>query len=263
MKKILLLFLLLLTLFPSAVAYYGVSPYAYCAGDPVNRRDVDGKDARVTIDGNNITISAAIVLTGPNATDELAGVYRDGLEKTWGKLKSFTDANGKAYNVSFQFEVSVDNSIDLDKGVNVPEQDGYHNYMQVVNVQYENGSSNYASSGVNKQTGYTGHIRAYGVNFMSLAETNPMSHEFGHMLGLVDRYSYLIPETKAYPIADEGWEGQIMAEDAGAGTASVRSITGVLVPLLYYHHYLNSAGVASWSFLRNYHLGNTYYKEKK
>lgn len=42
MKKILLLFLLLLTLSPSAVAYYGVSPYAYCAGDPVNRRDVDG-----------------------------------------------------------------------------------------------------------------------------------------------------------------------------------------------------------------------------
>lgn len=39
---------------PNAEDYYGISPYAYCAGDPVNRVDPDGKDYWSTNDPDEI-----------------------------------------------------------------------------------------------------------------------------------------------------------------------------------------------------------------
>ena len=68
-----------------AEKYYGISPYAYCGGDPVNFGDYSGKDATVTITGSNITISACIVLTGSNATEELAKISKKWASKRNGE----------------------------------------------------------------------------------------------------------------------------------------------------------------------------------
>ena len=82
---------------PMAEKYYGISPYAYCGGDPVNFGDYSGKDATVTITGSDITISACIVLTGSNATEELAKIYQMGIEKEWGAVKMKKQRSNSKY----------------------------------------------------------------------------------------------------------------------------------------------------------------------
>ena len=242
---------------PLSEKYYGISPYVYCAGDPVNRGDYDGKDAQVLFEGNNITISAEIVLTGKNATKELAEIFQKGLEEIWGELSSFTDEDGNLYNICFDLNVTANPDIDIDNG-SIPQPDGYHNYMQVVNESYINGSNENAQSGVNLKTGYTGHIRSYGRN-MSLLFDNPMPHEFGHMIGLIDRYYRKGNNSFALP----GWNGQIMAEPAGVGIADNQSISGVLNPLIQVNKALTSWSQPSWTQSFFLHLGNRYYKERK
>ena len=81
----------------NAEKYYGISPYAYCGGDPVNFGDYSGKDATVTITGSDITISACIVLTGSNATEELAKIYQMGIEKEWGAVKMKKQRSNSKY----------------------------------------------------------------------------------------------------------------------------------------------------------------------
>ena len=44
------------TIDPLAEKYYHISPYAYCAGDPVNLVDPDGRKIRVTGDQQNTTL---------------------------------------------------------------------------------------------------------------------------------------------------------------------------------------------------------------
>jgi RHS repeat-associated protein len=73
------------------------SPYSYCMGDPVNLGDYNGRDATVTITGSDITISACIVLTGSNATEELAKIYQMGIEKEWGAVKMKKQRSNSKY----------------------------------------------------------------------------------------------------------------------------------------------------------------------
>ena len=53
MKRRRLFFIAIISLMAfDAVAWYGVSPYAYCAGDPVNFVDPDGQNPIYDTDGN-------------------------------------------------------------------------------------------------------------------------------------------------------------------------------------------------------------------
>ena len=61
---------------------YGISPYAYCGGDPVNFGDYYGEDAIVSVYGYTITISANVILTGSQASQELADIYQQGINET-------------------------------------------------------------------------------------------------------------------------------------------------------------------------------------
>ena len=247
-----------------AEKYYGISPYAYCGGDPVNFGDYSGKDATVTITGSNITIRACIVLTGSNATEELAKIYQMGIEKEWGAVKTFTDENGNEYSLTWNVAVTVDKSIDLSNG-NVPKPDGYHNYMQVLSSGESNGNGNAASS-VNIMNGYTGYVRSYSTadttggngGLAELYFNNPMVHEFGHLLGLIDRYD---ENKNPYP----GWENQIMGEPSIYGIVNNETLSGVLNPLLSFAKWLfpaENTGLWLYNPPLTLHLGNRYYREK-
>ena len=185
-----------------------ISPYGYCMGNPVNFGDYDGQDALLRVCGDTIIISARIVLTGQLATQELADIYKQGIMDTWSPLES-VNVGGTNYSITWDIDVSVDNSIDLDNG-DLPMRDGMTNYLQVVATSYKNGGND-AQSGVNIN-GYTGHIRNYGRSGYSLSDDNPIGHEFGHLMGLTDKYQYVQrngTNITSRPISDK-WIASVM-----------------------------------------------------
>ena len=198
---------------PLAEKFYGISPYSYCGGDPVNFGDYNGEDATVSVYGDTITISANIVLTGSQASQELADVYQQGIDETWGTMKS-VEINGKKYSIVWDVNVSVDKSIDINNK-NQLKRDGKTNYLEVGEFGY---------SSINSD-GFTGKLRSEGREGMPLAWDNPIGHEFGHLMGLEDKYitrgdkrdkTVNIIGDYATPISEE-WGGTIMGSKAGNG----------------------------------------------
>ena len=189
-----------------AVDYASVSPYTYCTADPVNNIDPTGEDCLITIDGNEINIYANIFIYGQYATDDLAKIYKKGINETWGTITSYTDYLGKTYTVNWNVNVEAF------PNYNPKNMDfnGINNYIKVFNGINEKGEINSYIKGSNK-----GEIRNNGYDGALLVENNPMPHEFGHILGLSDKY---ITKGNNYgkPVSPE-WEGNIMAEPAGKG----------------------------------------------
>lgn len=187
---------------PMADKYPGCSPYVFCADNPVNFVDPDGEDATVSYNDstNTITITAIIYIYGSLATDELAANYKASIDCSWGAFNE-VKIDGKWYNLNW--DVSV---------INIGEcggnfgQDG-NNYMEV---------SNNKSSITDR---YIGKIRVP----RGLADT-PMAHEFGHMIGVSDKYDKQGNRTNP----QSGWEGNIMAEEAGYGIVEPRNLEEAL-----------------------------------
>ena len=212
---------------PLAEVHPQFSPYSFCMGDPVNFGDYDGQDALLRVCGDTIIISARIVLTGQLATQELADIYKQGIMDTWSPLES-VNVGGTNYSIAWDIDVSVDNSIDLDNG-DLPMRDGMTNYLQVVATSYKNGGND-AQSGVNIN-GYTGHIRNYGRSGYSLSDDNPIGHEFGHLMGLTDKYQYVQrngTNITSRPISDK-WIASVMGTKSGDGYVKPYELDNILL----------------------------------
>ena len=194
-----------------AEKYYGISPYAYCGGDPVNFGDYNGEDAIVSVYGDTITISANVILTGSQASQELADIYQQGINETWGSISTF-EHEGKTYNLVWDIKVEANAGLDIND--NLP-RDGRTNYLQVI------GEPRSGGKGSSVIYGYKGFIRAYGEDGLSLNESNPLPHEFGHLIGLKDRYYTRTDEERnlgKYGHPHPGWEGTLMGSQSGFGT---------------------------------------------
>lgn len=162
---------------PHAAYTPQLSPYIYCASNPVAYRDPDCEDAILSIQGNTITIKANVILTGDLATNELAQIYQKGIDDMWGSIKKITFGN-EQFDVVWDVNVSV-----------MPEGErevfnGVNNYMEVFDPD---------TKGVDEKNSYVrnshkGAIRSKSIYYTPLEYDNPMPHEFGHMLGLMDRY---------------------------------------------------------------------------
>ena len=180
------------TMDPMAEKYYSVSPYAYCGNNPVKYIDPDGKDGVISIYGDNIRISANIILTGPHANSRLAGIYKAGIMNTWGKRNSY-EYQGKTYNLSWDVNVRA--------AYNGEETDfnGLNNYMK---VEMEPGTISRVA--LTNQ----GFLRGIGRNGLDIKEDNPAPHEFGHIIGLSDKY-VKNGSRKNQPV-DDSWSNNIM-----------------------------------------------------
>ena len=192
---------------PLAQEYYNTYPYAYCGGDPVNAIDPTGKDAVIIINGNTITIKSEIVLTGEKATTDLAQLYLKDIMDNWGHLKTYMH-DMEIYNIVWDVNVRVaeSNETEVFNGVN--------NYMEVTSDNSKVGNTN---------KGFIRNVSRDGIPF---EYDNPMSHEFGHMLGLKDKYQKE-GENKNEPISPY-WTGNVMAEEAGVGLADKKSLDIIL-----------------------------------
>ena len=188
---------------PMGDKHYNLSPYNYCLNNPLKFIDPNGEDAVVTIEGNNITISANIYIYGKHATNQLAKIYQDDIMANWGSMKTY-EHEGKTYNLTWDVNVrAVGKNFDYNL-------DGKSNYLEVIVGN---------NSGVGKTN--IGYIRPNGRNGMSINEDNPMSHEFGHIIGLYDKY--IKDGESSKPISPD-WKGNVMAEPAGVGKVEKKNL---------------------------------------
>ena len=140
--------------------------------------------------------------------------------KAWGsdngKPWSYTDGAGNAYNVKFDVSVSLyDGKAQSDPFI-IPESwdpTNRDNFIEVGASLKEVGRSFV-------QGGDEGEWRGTGRNGMSLSQDNPAPHEFGHLMGLGDRYT----DSKG---VNPGWKGNIMGE-SGTGKVEKRNINGII-----------------------------------
>ena len=119
---------------PLAEKYYSISPYAYCAGNPVNRIDPDGRYIHVTRNVRAETLkyinSLAAGTFGINKSGNLYLIKKDGLSgfstEYRDRLISAIDDKKNAINISKSNSFSdkgVTKNIDKDEGggVTIPK----------------------------------------------------------------------------------------------------------------------------------------------
>ncbi|MCR4812939.1 MAG: hypothetical protein K5867_10160 [Bacteroidales bacterium] len=117
--------------------------------------------------------------------------YKQNIMDKWGtqgKGKPWkTKYNGDDYTVSFNVNISVDNTKAFDGN---KKYDGKTIYIEVVDIIRSNveNSNN-------------------GIWAMPTDKKNSAAHEFGHILGLIDRYS----DEEKISVPHSGWEGNIMS----------------------------------------------------
>jgi RHS repeat-associated protein len=149
----------------------------YCGMDdsPIALNDPDGKNAGITIDGNTITVSTTIHITGEGATAEKAAEMQAGIMQYWGAAPgTYTDEAGKVYNVKFDIKVEV-----MTPGDGTCCQNPENVNDNVVVLHDHDANGDYTS-----HVNYAGNIGNWGNN--ESAET--YAHEVGHMFKLDDAY---------------------------------------------------------------------------
>ena len=184
-------------------------------------------DARVEIkDGPEVgdglvTIATTIYIYGSGATQEVADTYSHGIWETWGQRPNgmpwtYVSTSGETYEVRFNVAVEL---YDPDDPTRAPglfsgrlHPANRDNFIRV--------EADLSRSFV--WLGENGMWRSEGRDGDTLYEDNPAAHEFGHLLGLPDRYRLFRGGPRT------GWEGNVMAMPAGHGVVEQRDIDRIV-----------------------------------
>jgi RHS repeat-associated protein len=198
------------TMDPLSEKYYGVSPYVYCTGNPVNTIDLDGRDATIIIKDGKVIVQANIILYSQEGSIDKSTVekFQKQINNAWSKDKNgeawtYTK-DGKSYEVSFDIKVIAGNSNLSDKENR--NYNGENNYIKIVDGNDYSYKSNVAGN-------YHDGVWA--------KDTKEAYHEFGHLLGLQDRYlkdangnAVLNKNGEAMP-ESTSYKGNVMAQYGG------------------------------------------------
>ena len=151
---------------PMKEKYYGINPYSYCAGDPVNFVDPDGMKFRITRVGSTILIKANYTAYGDEA-------YKSAQKAVsfWNNRTDTYSENGKTYRIKYQLTVSLFGSA---------SSLGAENTYKVVNV---NELSEQQSGQTTKKKDIM--VRCdYAEKTPEGKESTTGAHEIGHTLGM-------------------------------------------------------------------------------
>jgi RHS repeat-associated protein len=165
---------------PMADKYPSISPYAYCAWNPLNFVDPDGRSGVPTIDKRNriITITSKLYFYGPKASPELSRAIATGIASQWNGSNATYELNGVTYRVRFgiQYEtISFEKALELAKD----NTNKKNNFIWIGDAP--RGSSH--TMQYKEQYGYGGNSFWLTVQDYLANSTTP-AHEFGHGLGL-------------------------------------------------------------------------------
>ncbi len=162
--------------------------------------DPDGRDIRIAIKGNTATIHANIIFGGRDVSGNVVNAYAQEIARNWGTDRNGNpwtyEHNGQTYNVAF------DINFRLEKPNERRIFNGENNYVEVIDTNSPSEMRNY-NYGTWRKNGE-------GV----------AAHEFGHIMGLMDRYA----EGGDLP----GWESNTMGVNYGEKHVDQRNIDGVL-----------------------------------
>ena len=152
------------------------SAYVYSFNNPVIYNDTDGKDGKIAMSGNTITVSATVYLKGIKGINPLSHISRikRGINKTFGKTFQYT-RDGQTYDVKFNITVKA---AEKDKNSIRKLSEG-ENLITLNNDIKETNGRSY----VNRADGVTGEWEPTD------PEINTYSHEMHHLLGLADQYN--------------------------------------------------------------------------
>ena len=220
---------------PMADKYPGISPYAYCAWNPVKLVDPDGRDGVPYVDKKRKTITVKVDIIfymanpghiGRRTIDQWAANLMADISKEWTSHGWTYDYNGEQYRVTFDFSYKFDNTV---HGKNDFKFDGKNNRKNYIELSGKSAYRYHAKTGKNKYD----HRSVVGANRTGFwyHDTKAAAHEAGHLLFLPDRYHEDDKSASGFS-ADPGWEGTIMAEPGGRGHVTQRDVEEVLDKLI-------------------------------
>jgi hypothetical protein len=145
---------------------------------------------------------------GKDVLDKAAKDYKQNIMDNWSKDANgnawTVEHNGESYTINFDVNVSVNTQAASEEN---RDYNGMNNYVEIV------GNSSYRSN-------VKGNMHD-GVWAKTTSSDNAGAHEFGHMLGLKDRYT----DTDQGSVPHKGWEGNIMG--TSGGRLEQRNIDGI------------------------------------
>ena len=220
---------------PMANKYPSLSPYNYCAWNPVKLVDPDGRDGVPVVNKNNKTIAVEVELiffmsncghTGKGAINQWTKKLVSDINKEWNSREWTYNYNGEQYKVQFDFSYRFDNTIHGQDDFKFDKTNNKKNYIELLSqsvYQYDSktGKSIYThrSNVRGKKTGQWYH------------DTEAAAHEVGHLLHLPDRYYEDIQSESGYSV-EPGWQGSIMAEPGRNGHVTQRDVKEAIDKML-------------------------------
>jgi RHS repeat-associated protein len=191
------------------------SPYVFGDQNPISITDEWGLDGTITVNGREIRVFIPIKLYGVNESTTDAAAYEEAIEKDWNN-------GGKGWNFTYGEGGETVYHVTIDVAVE---------YVAVANAALQNDPESAKersrelkrySPGVNevlivdepKLSTAHGNERSYvaGGNVgVWKGDINVIVHEFGHLLGLGDRYYILNSWSGTSVKPFTGWKGNIMA----------------------------------------------------
>ena len=163
---------------PMSDKYPSMSPYMYCAGNPIRLRDPNGMDFDPKVDHKNKTITICAVIYTANENKERAQESADMWNNQSGRFH-YVDDNYGDYTIIFDLTVAEGDYRTYDDAYKASSNDFGSNLYDVVDVLIDRQGKEVNARGTT--------IENQCINVLPGSPKRTGGHEVGHILGCDER----------------------------------------------------------------------------